>query len=67
MIDMFAVANRLSMMHLKPCDLPEPSESMNTEKRSHKKKKGQEEFEQHLWKTLTKAIEIKEKTLKKKL
>ena len=67
MIDMFAVANHLSMMHLKASDLPEPSASISTEKKALKRKKGKEEFEMHLWKTLTKAIDIKEKTLKKKM
>jgi hypothetical protein len=45
---MYATANALSLMHMKD-KLPKPSDSILLEKKTYKKKKGQEEYEAHLW------------------
>ena len=65
MLDMYATANALSLMHLKD-KLPRPSDSILLEKKSAKKKKGQEEYEAHLWKMLQKAMDIKAQMKKRK-
>lgn len=59
MLDMYATANALSLMHLKG-KLPRPSDSILMQRKQYKKKKGQEEYEAHLWALLQKACAIRD-------
>jgi len=65
MLDMYATANALSLMHLKG-KTPKQSDSILLEKKTYKKKKGQEEYEAHLWSLLQKACSIRDVMQKKR-